>query len=356
MSLRVEGVSVRFGDTAVLHEVDLEVDDREVVAVLGPSGSGKTTLLRVIAGLQAPTAGRILIDGRDVTGVPTHRRGVGLMFQDHALFPHRDVAGNVAFGLRMARTPSADIRMRVDEVLELVGLAGFRARSIDNLSGGERQRVALARAIAPRPSLLLLDEPLGALDRALRDRLLDELGELLELSGATVIHVTHDQAEAFATGERVVVMREGRVAQVAPPHELWRRPVDARVARIVGPAGIVPVEVDAAGAVRAPWGAIAAGVVEVSALVEEGSAMLVLRPDAVEAVAGDEEEEEGHLVGVVVARAFRGDHVVVRVEVEVRGGPPVEIPVIDRAGAVGSSGSPIALRLVPGAGFVVPLD
>jgi thiamine transport system ATP-binding protein len=349
VSLRLDDVSVRLGGADILDGVSFDVADREVVAVLGPSGSGKTTLLRVVAGLQDPSSGRVLIDGRDVTDVPTHRRGVGLMFQDHALFPHRDVAGNVAFGLRMARERDAAIRARVEEVLELVGLGGFGPRSIENLSGGERQRVALARALAPRPSLLLLDEPLGSLDRALRDRLLDELAELLRATGVTVVHVTHDQAEAFATGERIVVVRSGRIAQIGRPEELWRHPVDAGVARIVGPAGLVPVEVAADGTVVAPWGVVAVDGPPVPA----GAAVLVLRPDDVEVV----EPGPDAIPGRIARRAFRGDHVLVHVLIDgaPEGGSDAgsEVPVVDRTGTPGVPGDPIAVRLRPGAGALV---
>jgi thiamine transport system ATP-binding protein len=352
VSLVVEGVSVVIDGGPILTDVDLELGEREVVSVLGPSGSGKTTLLRVIAGLQEPSAGRVLVDGRDLTTVPTHRRGIGLMFQDHALFPHRDVEGNVGFGLRMARTPRAEIRRRVDEVLELVGLAGFASRRLDGLSGGERQRVALARALAPKPRVLLLDEPLGSLDRALRDRLLEDLAPLLHASGAAVLHVTHDQGEAFATGDRIAVMREGRLAQVDVPTEIWRRPVDAEVARIVGPVSLVPVRVENGRAI-APWGPLP---VEVSVVPSEG--MLVVRPDAVAVVdgahPGGADADGSTLAGTVVGRTFRGDHVVARVALELAGGTdPVEIDVRDRAGTVPEVGGAVRLRLL-GPPVVVP--
>jgi thiamine transport system ATP-binding protein len=204
------------------------------VTVLGPSGCGKTTLLRVIAGLQRPDAGRVLLDGRDLAGVPPHRRGIGLVFQDHALFQHRDVWGNVAFGLRMRGDPPREIDRRVAELLALVGLSGYERRSVGTLSGGEAQRVALARALAPEPRVLLLDEPLGSLDRRLRDRLLEDLGRLFAELRVTALYVTHDQAEAFALGDRVAVMRAGRVVQTGTPDELWARPADADVARFLG--------------------------------------------------------------------------------------------------------------------------
>jgi thiamine transport system ATP-binding protein len=232
--LRAEGVSVSFDGTAAVDHATLEIADGEVVTVLGPSGSGKTTLLRVIAGLQPPDSGRVLLDGADLEGVPPHRRGIGLVFQDHALFPHRDVAGNVAFGLRMRGDTPRAIETRVGELLELVGLSGLGRRSVGTLSGGEQQRVALARALAPEPRVLLLDEPLGSLDRRLRDRLLADLARLFTELDQTAIYVTHDQTEAFTLGDRVAVMRAGRVVQVATPDDLWAHPLDADVARFLG--------------------------------------------------------------------------------------------------------------------------
>ncbi len=232
--LRIEDVTVSFDGKPVLASVALDVADGEVVTVLGPSGSGKSTLLRVIAGLQRPDSGRVLLDGDDITSVPTHRRGIGLVFQDHALFHHRDVHGNVAFGLRMRGDSGDAIEQRVRELLELVGLAGFERRSVSTLSGGEQQRVALARALAPEPRVLLLDEPLGSLDRRLRDRLLDDLEQLFARIALTALYVTHDQAEAFALGDRVAVVRQGRVVQIGTADELWAHPADEDTARFLG--------------------------------------------------------------------------------------------------------------------------
>jgi thiamine transport system ATP-binding protein len=236
--LRVEGLRVSFDGVPALAGVDLEVAAGERLAVLGPSGSGKSTLLRAVAGLQRPDAGRVVLGGRDLAGVPPHRRGIGLMHQDGALFPHRDVAGNVAFGLRMQGRPRSERERRTGEVLELVGLAGFGRRSLGGLSGGERQRVGLARALAPEPRVLLLDEPLGSLDRPLRERLVEDLRELFDRLGLTVIHVTHDVAEAFALGHRVAVMRDGRVVQDGTPDELWGAPADEWVAGFLGMANV----------------------------------------------------------------------------------------------------------------------
>ena len=237
--LRVRDASVRFGETRALERAGLEVADGEVVAVLGGSGSGKTTLLRVIAGLQPPDAGSVELDGRDLAGTPPHRRGIGLVFQDHALFPHRDVLGNVAFGLRMRGDSPDHVARRARELLDLVGLSGFERRAVGTLSGGEQQRVALARALAPEPRLLLLDEPLGSLDRRLRDRLLDDLATLFSDLRLTAVYVTHDHTEAFTLGDRIAVMRDGHVVQVATPDELWARPTDEDVARFLGMANVV---------------------------------------------------------------------------------------------------------------------
>jgi thiamine transport system ATP-binding protein len=232
--LRLDEVRVSFDGKAALDRVTFEVAEGEVVTVLGPSGSGKSTLLRVVAGLQRPDSGRVLLDGEDLSSVPAHRRGIGLVFQDHVLFHHRDVWGNVAFGLRMRRDSRQDIERRVRECLELVGLEGYERRSVVTLSGGEQQRVALARALAPEPRVLLLDEPLGSLDRRLRDRLLEDLTAIFDRLHVTALHVTHDRAEAFALGDRVAVMRSGRIVQIGTPDQVWARPADEDTARFLG--------------------------------------------------------------------------------------------------------------------------
>jgi thiamine transport system ATP-binding protein len=307
--LTVEELTVRFGDTVAVDGVDLHVAEGEVVCLLGPSGSGKSTLLRAVAGLERPDRGRAVLAGDDVTGRRPDERGVGLMFQDGALFPHRDVAANVAFGLRMQGRPRHEIRARVCEVLDLVGLAGFERRGVDELSGGERQRVALARTIAPGPRLVMLDEPLGSLDRALRDRLIGELRELFDALGSTVLYVTHDQAEALALADRVVVMRAGEVVQAGTPDELWRRPATAFVARFLGQRNLLPAEV-ADGEARTVVGDLPAPG------CPSGPAEVLLLPDAL-ALAAD-----GH-PGDVVGRRFAGDHVVVTVALSA--GPEVDL-------------------------------
>ena len=211
-----------------------DVLDPRVLAVLGSSGSDKSTMLRAIAGLVPLDAGRIFLDGEDLGGRPTHQRGVGLMFQDHVLFPHLDVAGNVGFGLRVRRMPRAERSERVAEMLELVGLAGFERRAVGDLSGGERQRVALARALAPGPAVLLLDEPMGSLDRALRDRLVHELDALLRTLAMTALYVTHDHTEAMVIADDLVVLDHGRVLQRGAPRAVAEDPVDDHVAVLLG--------------------------------------------------------------------------------------------------------------------------
>jgi thiamine transport system ATP-binding protein len=309
--LRLEGVTAGFGaGHRALDGVELEVADHETVCVLGPSGSGKSTLLRVVAGLHEPDSGRVLLSGRDQSGVPPHRRGVGLMFQDHQLFPQRDVGGNVAFGLRMRSTGGAggtgpvrggrgtgrrEVDERVDELLRLVGLPGARRRAVNSLSGGEQQRVALARALAPQPRLLMLDEPLGQLDRGLRERLVVELRALFRRLRTTVLAVTHDQAEAFVLADRVVVMNEGRIAQAGTPLEVWLRPASEFVARFLGFDNVVDATVHGAAA-ETPWGKL-----PVEDGTPEGRCRLLVRPGAVRLTA----PEDG-LPCTVEARTFRG--------------------------------------------------
>ncbi|MFA5552151.1 MAG: ABC transporter ATP-binding protein, partial [Trueperaceae bacterium] len=234
MSLELMGLTKRFGDVVAVDDVSLTLAEGETVALLGPSGCGKSTLLRLVAGLERPDSGRLRLAGADVTDVPPQRRDVGMVFQSFALFPHLDVAGNVAFGLVEAGMPAAQRAERVGHLLELVGLAGLGARRVDRLSGGQQQRVALARALAPDPALLLLDEPLSNLDEQLRQALKGELARLLGALGKRALYVTHDQSEAFALADRVALMRAGRIVQLGPSEELLERPVDGWAARFLG--------------------------------------------------------------------------------------------------------------------------
>ncbi|MFI5805474.1 ABC transporter ATP-binding protein [Streptomyces sp. NPDC051561] len=313
--LRVEGATVRFGARAALDAVDLAVAAHEIVCVLGPSGSGKSTLLRVVAGLQGLDGGRVLLDGGDQAGVPVHRRGVGLMFQDHQLFPQHDVGGNVAFGLRMHGRSRTEQAYRVEELLDLVGLPGARRRAVAHLSGGEQQRVALARALAPSPRILMLDEPLGQLDRGLRERLVVELRQLFGRLGTTVLAVTHDQGEAFALADRVVVMNEGRIAQAGSPLDVWQRPASEFVARFLGFDNVVPATVSGEAA-ETVWGRI-----PVPAGSPQGQSGLLVRPAGVRLV-----PVVNGLPCTVFARTFRGHHVAVQLRPK-GGGPQLEAEV-----------------------------
>ena len=306
--LEVAGLEVRYGSTTAVDDVSFAVARGEVLSVLGPSGSGKSTLLRAIAGLEVPAAGRVRWDGVDVTALPPHRRRFGFLFQDLALFPHRDVFGNVAFGLRMQGASTAATRVRVEEVLELVGLGGFARRAVSTLSGGELQRVAIARALAPSPALLLLDEPLSSLDRVLRDRLIEELAALLRELDVAAVYVTHDQQEAFALGGRVAVLRDGRIVQLGEPEQLWRRPADLFVARFLGFANLLP----------------------------KGEGFLVVPPDAISI------SPAGDLGGIVRELVFRGDHFVATVVLD--DGAALQVPT--RAGAV-QVGEAVRLAIDP---------
>lgn len=290
--LAVTGATVSFGTVRALDGVDLEVATGEVVAILGPSGCGKSTLLRAIAGLQPLDSGEVRWDGEDLEGLPVHRRDFGLMFQEHALFSHRDVAANVAFGLRMQKMDAAGRNRRVREVLGLVGLAGYQERTIATLSGGEAQRVALARSLAPAPRLLMLDEPLGSLDRPRREELTEELRVLLRGIGVTVLHVTHDHDEAFAVADRVAVMQSGQIARIGTPAETWHDPRYAAVARFLGHANVVTV--GEGGAV--PWGRLSA---------PPGPA--VLRSDAFGRVDDSPPDAGDRVTGIVTDARFRGD-------------------------------------------------
>ena len=238
--LTIERLSVNYEGDPVLRGLDLAVADGEIMAVLGPSGCGKTTLLRTIAGLETPTAGDVQLGGRSLLGVPAHLRGVGLMFQSFALFPHLSVVDNVAFGLEMQGADKAVARQRGRELLDVVGLRGFDARRVTSLSGGEQQRVALARSLAPQPRLLMLDEPLGSLDAALRDRLTLELRAIFRKIGLTALYVTHDQHEALAIADRVAVLREGQVEQIGPPANVYRAPASEFVATFLGLGNCLP--------------------------------------------------------------------------------------------------------------------
>ncbi|MFI6641971.1 ABC transporter ATP-binding protein [Streptomyces sp. NPDC050504] len=246
--IRFDGVTVAYGGNVVLDSLDLTVEPGEVMALLGPSGSGKTTALRAVAGFVTPASGRVLIGDRDVTGLPPHKRGIGMVVQQYALFPHLRVADNVAFGLRAQKAPKAEIPGRVAEALEMTGMAAYAKRYPRELSGGQQQRVAIARALAIRPGVLLLDEPLSALDAQLRSGMLAELARLhRELPDVSILYVTHDQVEALTLADRIAVMDKARLRDCGTPQELYRRPRTEFTASFVGNANLLPVKVSPAG-------------------------------------------------------------------------------------------------------------
>ena len=320
--LGLEHVSVRFGDTVAVDDVSLELPRGEVLAVLGPSGCGKSTLLRAVAGLEPLAGGVVRSDGHDLAGVPTHKRGFALMFQDGQLFAHLTVARNVAYALRLRRTPASRTAARVRELLDLVGLAGYDDRLPGTLSGGERQRVALARALAVDPRLLLLDEPLSSLDATLRERLAADLRDILAASGTTALLVTHDHEEAFALAGRLAVMRAGRVVQAGPIDEVWRAPADEETALFLGYARVL--RDDAARVVLSAAGLPAAPAVAVrrSALTVDDAGSLTARvesarvtPEQVRLVVAVDGVGRADAVAPIGSRVAPGDGVRLRVDV-----------------------------------------
>jgi thiamine transport system ATP-binding protein len=240
MSIALDSVSVRYGDSLAVSNLDLDIDSGERFALMGPSGSGKSTLLRAVAGLERLESGSVHIDGVDVTGFPAHLRPVGLMFQEYALFPHMSVVDNVGYGLRMVGADRKGARRKASALLALAGLRGFEDRKPDSLSGGERQRVALMRTLAPEPSLVMLDEPLGSLDLALREDLLSQMRTIVTELGATTLYVTHDRTEAFAFAERLAIMRDGDIVRTGTPQQVWDDPRTTFVARFIGHSNVLP--------------------------------------------------------------------------------------------------------------------
>ena len=343
VAVRVEACAKTFPNGAqALEPITLDIARGETVVFLGPSGCGKTTMLRIIAGLERPDAGgRVLFNDADVTGIPIERRNVGMVFQSYALFPNMNVADNIAYSLKIRGVGKTERRVRIAELLTLTGIDGLEHRHIDQLSGGQRQRVALARAVAARPSVLLLDEPLTALDAALRDRLRGELDRLLRTLGITTIYVTHDQSEAMALGDRIVVMRKGAIAQIGSPRDIYFTPQNRFVAEFIGAANIIEAQV-ADGQLAMPGGGLPI------AADSTGPVIAMIRPESIRIVAPDNATLKGRVEDV----SFVGD----RQRLSVSGAASSSIMVdasnllsVKAGDTVGLAVEASDIRLLPGA-------
>lgn len=303
--LEVRNLCNRYQESPLLKNINFSLYKGEVLCLLGPSGSGKTTLLRLLAGLEEADSGSIIFSGRDLAGIAPHKRNFGMMFQEYALFPHKNVRENIAFGLEMQQCPAARLQLRVDAMLDLVGLRQLAHRSIDELSGGERQRVALARSLAPEPQLLLLDEPLGSLDRTLRDRLTIEIRTILKSLGVTTIFVTHDQAEAFSIADKVAILHQGVLQQIGDPETLYRQPKNTTVAAFLGFTNLLEGSIDAAGLCHCPVGKL---VVTAAPSEARENITLLIRPEGTKMKdpATDSAVSSPLLSGTIIARLFLG--------------------------------------------------
>jgi putative spermidine/putrescine transport system ATP-binding protein len=341
-SVRIEACGKTFADgSRALEPATLDIERGETLVLLGPSGCGKTTMLRIIAGLDTPDpGGRVLFDDADMTSVPIERRNVGMVFQSYALFPNMSVADNIGYGLKIRGVAKDERAARVAELVALTNITGLEDRRIDQLSGGQRQRVALARAVAIRPGILLLDEPLTALDAALRDRLRGELNRLLRSLGITTIYVTHDQAEAMELGDRIVVMRKGVIAQIGTPRDIYFTPRSRFVAEFVGAANILEAPV-ADGHLVLPGGRLA-----LAGAADTVSSLAMVRPETIRIVG----EGDASLRGLVDSVSFIGD----RQRIVVSGASD-KLLVIDAPNQtavtigdhIGLSIAPAAVRLLP---------
>jgi spermidine/putrescine transport system ATP-binding protein len=303
--LTVRNIEKTYEGQPLLQKVSFAVQKEETVCLLGPSGSGKSTLLRIIAGLEEAERGQILWDGQDLAHTPAHQRKFGLMFQDYALFPHRNVAENIAFGLRMQNLPKAEIQSRVNTALETIHMSGFARRKVTELSGGEQQRVALARALAPEPRLLMLDEPLGALDRTLREQLSRELRRILRETKVPAIYVTHDQEEAFAIADRLLLLHDGEILQSGKPHEIYNHPHNVWVAQFFGLGNLIKGRVVGHNplTVQTPLGVMQASC-ETGAPTLGETTTLLFRPNQAVRPSSD---SINRITGEVIDQVFQGE-------------------------------------------------
>ena len=348
--LEVSGLSKSFDEVKAVDQVSLAVNRGDLICLLGPSGCGKTTLLRLIAGLEEPDEGTVTFEGSPLDGVSPQRRGVGLMFQDLALFPHMDVFGNVAFGLRMQSLPRERIRERVNELMALVGMADYTRRKVHELSGGERQRVALARSLAPAPRLLMLDEPLGALDRALRDSLQGQVRTILKEVGITSIYVTHDRDEALAMADRLVFMNRGRIVQTGDPKAVFEAPGDEFVARLLGFKNLVHGVVISQGElveIECALGVIFAPSPQPMELRAQQKVMLLIEEMGISVCYGpyDGPARKNVLSGTVTERVFRAGEY--ELKLRVGEGSLYCLARPDGSSEVGQTGQKVSLLIDP---------
>lgn len=317
--LHIDTIHKQFGSIVVLDGVSLSVSKGDVVSILGRSGSGKSTLLRCVAGLEAVDSGQIVMNGRDITHLPTHERNIGMMFQQFALFPHRTVFENIAFGLRMRGKGVSDQEQRVRELLELVGLQGYERRNIFELSGGEQQRVALARSLAPNPPLLLLDEPMSSLDQSLRERLMGELRDILKTIDITALYITHDQHEAFAMADWLVLLENGKILQEGAPEDVYRQPINRFAAEFFGIRNLLPViEYKLSPSNTIPMVETPLGRFQISTKLAP-QAFIALPAESAEIVdkVDNHVDNFGNLLtGVMKSRSFRGGYYEIVVEYE----------------------------------------
>lgn len=304
--LTVQNLGNCYEGAPLLRNISFSLKQGEILCLLGPSGSGKTTLLRLIAGLEENDSGTIYFRGRDISPIPPHKRNFGMMFQEYALFPHKNVRQNIAFGLEMQQCPPGELHNRIETMLELVGLKGFGHRRIDELSGGERQRVALARSLAPEPQLLLLDEPLGSLDRTLRDRLTGEIRSILKKLAVTAVFVTHDQAEAFSVADKVAVLHNGILQQFDSPEDLYRQPKNVTVASFLGFSNLIEANLNEAGVCHCPLGRLP--LPHATNQPRTGKGTLLIRPDGARIVDSSAIADTAVpiLFGTITSRIFQG--------------------------------------------------
>ena len=310
--LDIQDIWKRFGEVDVLQGISFQQEKGKILALLGPSGSGKTTLLEIIAGLDEPDQGDCLWDGESLKDMPPHLRNFGLMFQEYVLFPHKSVGENVAFGLKMAGTDQEITSARVKEVLDLVGLTGLENRDPSTLSGGEQQRIALARSLAPEPRLLMLDEPLGALDRSIRERLIGDLRDILKNSSQTALYVTHDQEEAFRIADIVVILGDGKIAQIGTPREIYHHPNSPYIARFLGMNNLLEGE-----AIPGAEGSLLKTEIGSWEVKEQhqGFGVILIRPDQVLVGPGDVQRANS-LEGKLINSSFSGSTIHLKIEVK----------------------------------------